>query len=79
MGRKDGKLSNSLCIFGKPGALAGRVFCGLIALKSASVISLLFFNLRKCDCRLLNQVIVRSLSSCLNLVLSVNQFPIELI
>ena len=45
MGQKDGELSNCLCIFGKPVALARRAFCSLIALNSASVISLFFFGI----------------------------------
>ena len=45
MGQKDSKLSNCLYIFGKPVALAGQAFFGLIALNLASVISL-FFDLR---------------------------------
>ena len=76
-GRKDGKSLSCLCIFGKPVAFAEPAFRGLIALNSASVISLLFFNVCQYDCRLLNRVILGSLSSCLNLVLLVNTFSIK--
>ena len=60
-GRNDGKLLSCLSIFCKPVAFVGRAFPGLIALNSASVISLLFFNVRKYDSRLLNRGIVGSL------------------
>ena len=74
IGRHGGKLSKSLCIFAKLEASAGRTFFDLIAVNSASVISPLFFSLRKHVCNVLNQgVIVGSQSIPLNLFFFVKQ------
>ena len=68
IGRHGGKLSKFLCIFAKLEASAGPTFFDPIAVNSASVISPLFFSLRKHVCNVLNQgVIVGSQSIPLNL------------